>query len=113
MQYVGETGNCLRQRLRQHRHDIKINNKTTIGIHFNKTSHTFNHLKIIPIEIIKNENAYQRRTREFYWQLRLGTIFPKGLNNFPTHDLNLIARDTITTAQDYENVLLLRDLADE
>ena len=35
IQYVGETGLCLRTRLRQHRYDIKTNNLTTIGIHFN------------------------------------------------------------------------------
>ena len=81
LQYVGETGNNLRQRLRAHRHDIKANNLTPIGTHFNKANHTFKDLKIIAIETLNTKTIYDRRTREFYWQLRLGTIFPKGLNN--------------------------------
>jgi hypothetical protein len=80
LQYVGETGNSLRQRLRAHRHDIKANNLTPIGMHFNKTNHTFLDLNIIVIEILNTKTIYDRRSREFYWQLRLGTIFPKGLN---------------------------------
>jgi hypothetical protein len=37
-----------------------------------------------------------RRSREFYWQLTLGTIFPSGLNAFPV-DL----RDRFTRLEMY------------
>jgi hypothetical protein len=110
IQYVGETGRQMRLRLTQHRHDIKVKNLTPIGIHFNKKNHTLSHLNIIPIETIESDKVYQRKTREYYWQLRLGTIFPKGLNNFPVNDTLLVTNDTLTTAQDYENLINLRDM---
>ena len=84
-QYVGETGNQLRNRLNNHRSDIKNNKPTTIAIHFNLEGHSYNNLEIIPIEIIdpKLNSLEFRRARETHWQTTLGTIYPLGLNNYP------------------------------
>jgi len=87
---VGETGCTLRQRFAGHRYCIKLNNKNTIkktpiGIHFNSINHNLSHLKVTPIEFIGGGSVLQRRARETFWQLCLGTLFPLGLNNFPVH----------------------------
>ena len=85
-QYVGETGRTLRDRLNDHRSAIKNNKKTPIAIHFNMLNHSVLDLSIMPIELIKNNNssAATRRLREQYWQLKLNTLFPYGINNLPT-----------------------------
>lgn len=84
-QYVGETGNPLRNRLNNHRSDIKTKKPTSVALHFNLEGHSYKNLQIIPIEILNpNQNSIEyRRAREFHWQKTLGTIFPLGLNNYP------------------------------
>lgn len=85
-QYVGETGRCLGDRLTDHRSNIKAKKLTPIALHFNEPEHSFNDLTAVAIEKIENApNALlRRRQREKFWQLKLGTIFPNGLNNNPT-----------------------------
>jgi hypothetical protein len=78
----------VRKRLTDHRSCIKVNSqnrKTPIGIHFNSIGHNISHLLITPIELINSNNVPQRKARESFWQLTLGTLFPQGLNNFPIH----------------------------
>lgn len=83
VQYVGESGQNLRDRINNHKSTIRTNKKTAIAIHFNSPNHTIDHLSVTPIESFTTNSIFHRRTREYYWQLRLGTIFPKGLNNYP------------------------------
>lgn len=85
MQYVGETGRSLRQRLTDHRSYIKTKKQTPIGIHFNLTGHTFSDLKATIIEQLPTgENSTLiRKQREEFWQNKLGTKFPQGLNGMP------------------------------
>jgi len=61
-QYVGETKRALKQRINNHRSDIKLNKNTAVSIHFNDISHNLRHLTVIPIELIDNES--ERKTRE-------------------------------------------------
>ena len=89
MQYVGESGQNLRDRMNNHKSTIRTNNKKSpIAIHFNSPNHTIDHLSVTPIEVLTTNNSFHRRTREYYWQIRLGTIYPKGLNNYPTEVSN-------------------------
>jgi hypothetical protein len=83
IQYVGESGQNLRDRMNNHKSTIRTNKKTAIAIHFNSPNHSIDQLSVTPIEVLTNNSIFHRRTREYYWQLRLGTIFPKGLNNYP------------------------------
>ena len=83
-QYVGETGNTLRDRLNNHRSDIKTKKPTSIAIHFNLPNHSFHNLQIIPIEVLEPGTLPPaRKVREAFWQKALGTIYPQGLNCFP------------------------------
>jgi hypothetical protein len=111
IQYVGETHGALRDRLNGHRSDIKTKKHTPIGIHFNSTNHSINNVQIIPIEILNTDNINFRRSREFYWQLRIGTIFPNGLNNYPVNNTVFI-NTTLHTTTDFRTLLSLRDLYD-
>ena len=83
LQYVGESGQNLRDRMNNHKSTIRTNKRTPIAIHFNSPHHNINHLSVTPIEILTTNSIFIRRSREYYWQLRLGTIYPKGLNNYP------------------------------
>ena len=87
LQYVGETGRTLRDRSNDHRSAIKLKKNTPIGIHFNSPHHSVLNYRITPIEAIKNtENATEcRLIREAFWQLKLGSTYPKGLNGLPTN----------------------------
>ena len=91
IQYVGESGQNLRDRMNNHKSTIRTNKKTPIAIHFNSPHHTINHLSVTPIEVLTTNSIFHRRSREYYWQLRLGTIFPKGLNNYPVYSCETTA----------------------
>jgi GIY-YIG catalytic domain len=111
IQYVGETGDTLRTRMNRHRSNIRLNQNTAIAIHFNLPNHTLKHLTVIPIELIFNDGKIQRLNREYYWQLRLGTIYPKGLNNYPVPNDNSTSQ--FNTTLDEENLNNLQALLDE
>jgi hypothetical protein len=86
IQYVGETGRCLSERLTDHRSNIKTKKDTPIAIHFNIPGHsTMRDLKAIAIEKITDTNnpLRTRKQKETLWQNRLGTIYPHGLNCYP------------------------------
>ena len=84
MQYVGETGRCLAERLTDHKSNIKTKKLTPISIHFNQSDHNLNRdLKAIAIEKITDSQdpVAQRKEREIFWQNKLSTRHPHGLNN--------------------------------
>ena len=81
IQYVGETGNNVRDRLTQHRSNIKHKKQTPISIHFNATPHEPKHITIIPIQTKINHS--ERLKCEKLWMKKLGTIYPGGLNSLP------------------------------
>jgi hypothetical protein len=87
LQYVGETERELRQRTTDHRSNIRTNKITPIGRHFNSTNHTSLDLHIIAIEKIREINNKRwgniRKQREEFWQIKLGTKYPAGMNCMP------------------------------
>lgn len=89
LQYIGETGDTLRNRLNNHRSDIKNKKQTAVGVHFNTLHHTMRDISITPIEILETDSIEHRKNREYYWQNKLGTIYPRGLNGLPLEFLDL------------------------
>jgi hypothetical protein len=81
LQYIGETGRSLRDRVNDHRSAIKNKSDTPIGVHFNTGGHSRSDLLITPIEII--ENVSIRRNKEKALQRFLKTIHPDGINHLP------------------------------
>jgi hypothetical protein len=86
IQYVGETGDTLRNRMSHHRSNIKTNKNTPIGIHFNLLHRGQISFSVVPIEILNSNSVTDRRDRESHWQAQLQTFYPKGLNNYPVLD---------------------------
>ena len=82
--------------MNNHKSTIRTHKRTPIALHFNSLNHTINHLSVIPIESLTNNSIFNRRSREYYWQLRSGTIYPKGLNNYP---VNLRESTRVTPSQ--------------
>lgn len=92
-QYVGQTERRLKDRLNAHRSNIKNKTQTAIAIHFNEAAHSFNNLRIIPIEIVNN--PLERIRREKFWIKTLKTKYPNGLNNYPIdYSINSINSDS-------------------
>jgi hypothetical protein len=85
IQYIGETNRTLAERLTDHRSNIKTNKKTPIAIHFNSNYHSINNVQAIAIEQIADGDMAHitRRKRETFWQNKLGTKHPQGLNGMP------------------------------
>src|ERR1051325_1102470 len=110
IQYVGETVRPLRERINNHRSCINVNRDTPIGIHFNSIDHNRSDLQVIPIEKVKTNSINERRAREYFWQLTLGTIFPKGLNGFPVENRVLFESLNICNAMDLELFWTLKQL---
>ena len=99
LQYVGETGMCVRDRMTAHRSCVRLSKLTPVGLHFASEGHTLSHMQVIPIEKLTIDNDTYRKQRELFWQLQLGTVFPNGLNSYPVN--NLAFRNvTVTTATD-------------
>lgn len=85
IQYVGETGRTFRERLTDHRSNVKNNKLTAIGIHFTGPDHSILDIQAIAIEKV-TDNPFckiSRKQREEFWQNKLGTKFPSGLNCMP------------------------------
>lgn len=82
-QYIGETGRGLRDRLNNHKSDIKNQRRTPVAVHFNQPKHSILDLKITPIEII--ENHANRLSREAELQRKYKTAYPMGINNTPVN----------------------------
>ena len=102
----------LRYHINHHRSNIRLNKLTPVAIHFNSHSHSLKHFTAIPIEVFGSDTVDKIHGlgREYYWQLRLGTIFPNGLNNFPVNDPAFSTSNTINNTTDFELLLNLRAL---
>jgi len=84
-QYVGETTRTLRERLTDHKSNVRTNKPTPITIHFNQAGHSSADIRIIPIERIPDtrNSLLNRKQREKYWIQKLKTKYPAGLNEMP------------------------------
>ena len=81
--YVGQTKRTLRERLNNHRSDIKLQKNTPIAKHFNLPQHNLQHLSIIPIQNIENCSDNERLDIEKQYMKTLNTIHPVGINFYP------------------------------
>jgi hypothetical protein len=82
LQYIGETGMTLRNRLNNHLSCIRTQKNTSVAIHFNDISHSISDLSITPTEAMLNPSD-NRHSRENFWIKVLKTFYPFGLNNYP------------------------------
>ena len=80
-QYVGETSRKLKDRVNNHRSDIKHKKNTAIALHFNNIQHSYKDFSILPIENIIDNTL--RRTQESFWIKELNTKYPFGINHYP------------------------------
>lgn len=78
--YVGETRNSLKTRLTAHRQAIRNypSRQTHVTAHFQR--HGLINFHAMVLEHDPSWTIGQRRRREQCWIQRLGTVFPKGLN---------------------------------
>ncbi len=81
--YVGQTTRYFRERLNNHRSDIRLNKLTAVGKHFNEPLHTVNDLKIMPIHDVSRLSVDQRLMVENRFMTLLNTKYPYGLNCYP------------------------------
>ena len=90
LQYIGKSESNFNMTLNDHRNHIRAeDNSCELTEHFlqNKRSHSFErNVKIMVIEQIRKrtmpveQKKELLRTREKFWQTKLGSIQPKGLN---------------------------------
>lgn len=81
--YVGQTGRQLRERLNNHRSDIKNKKNTAVSLHFNSPHHSVLDLRITPIHSLQNLSFEERGKIEHKFMKTLNTIYPVGLNHYP------------------------------
>ena len=79
IEYIGQTGNELHNRINGHRAEIKKGTlENTEIIHFQ--SHDFQKAKVCIIEIVNNLG--ERKVREDIHMMKYRTLYPFGLNDF-------------------------------
>ena len=81
--YIGQTGRKLKERLNNHRSDIRTYKKTAIAYHFNNPKHTIENLKITPIFSIVHYTTEEKNNIELSFIKQLQCNYPKGLNFYP------------------------------
>ena len=74
VQYIGETSRSLRERINNHRSDIKLHKNTAIAKHFTEILHSYKHFSVIPIDVINN--SIERKDKEGIWIKELHTKYP-------------------------------------
>ena len=77
VRYVGETGQSLGSRIREHLNDVAQNRSTSVSKHFNAHCNS-QQLRFFGVEIATNDN--KRRLKEKIWIKRLHSLHPRGLN---------------------------------
>lgn len=85
IQYVGQTDRKLKERINNHRSDIRLRKSTAVGIHFNTFLHNLDSFTVTPIEIVLD--IEERKSKEQFWIKLLQTTYPKGLNNYPINKM--------------------------
>ena len=79
--YIGETGRCLGDRIREHlRHVCNNTTSNDVSRHFNADGHDINDLSVLVIKFIFHVT---KRMGEAKLIRRLGTLHPLGLNREP------------------------------
>ena len=80
-QYVGETGQTMRQRFARHRQKF-ASAPMSLYSHF-RLYHRIDHLDVDIVLVSCCQDPDQRLSEERRWIQQLGTIVPRGLNNPP------------------------------
>jgi hypothetical protein len=73
----------LKDRLNNHRSDIKLKKNTAISIHFNSLNHECSDLFITPIFDITGMPQADRFRIENDFMRKLDTLYPVGINHLP------------------------------
>ena len=83
LQYVGQTGRTLADRINDHLSTIRTKKSKPIALHFNLPNHSIRDFAITAIEKIpEGNNALNfRLLKECTWQNLLQTAYPLGINN--------------------------------
>lgn len=81
MQYVGQTGRALANRVNDHLSNIRTGRPTPISLHFNLQDHSINDFQVSAIEQIPEISLKHRLIKETTWQNLLQTAYPLGINN--------------------------------
>ena len=83
IQYVGETGNEIRQRMNNHRSNIKHSVRhrdKPVAVHFSTNDHSVDDLRLIIIDHLGSGSKFRRLYKERFWIETLRTDRPLGLN---------------------------------
>ena len=80
-QYIGETSRTIRDRLNDHKSNIRTKKFTPISVPFNQHDHTVQDLQITPLIVV--EGHWDRTQKEKHLQYLHQTCYPSGINNTP------------------------------
>jgi len=78
----------IKERMSSHRSDLALNRNTATGIHFNEPLHSIKNLVItdpspalLPADLAEYTTLVRYNIERDF--MRIGYIYPKGLNNYP------------------------------
>ena len=78
-QYIGETKKSLETRFSEHLSDVRRNQDTATGKHFNLPGHSTSDMEVLVLEKIHQEDAFYRKERE-HFHIQEWDVVRKGLN---------------------------------
>ena len=78
-QYIGQTGKCLHDRIRQHMYDM-TKGQNVSGKHYTLKGHTHLDMQVQIIEKVTPNTEHYRLEREEFWIKKFATKLPFGLN---------------------------------
>ena len=81
--YVGETDRTFECRTKEHERDIRLDNTSPLGRHFNDGEHSRLDFRIQIVWLVKQKSQVDRKILESKFIAKLGTLRPAGLNLQP------------------------------
>ena len=79
--YVGETNRRLKDRIIEHRSNIKTGKDLSVSNHFSLKGHNLRDVRVIGVEKSRKKSDIYRKEREKLWMKLLHTVKPDGLND--------------------------------
>ena len=78
--YVGETKRALKQRLKEHEADVRLQRKNPVAEHFNSLGHGMDDIGVSILQCIRDDSGSYRKLKELSWIQKLQTEVPNGIN---------------------------------
>ena len=85
--YVVKTKRSLKQRLKEHEADVRLQREKPVAEHMNSLEHGMDDMGVSILQCIRDDSGSYRKLKELSWIQKLKTEVPNGLNTKSTSEI--------------------------